>query len=284
MRWHYSYGSQDGKTRHPVDSFAWKTIDRKWPDFASEPRNLRFGLATDGFNPFKNMSSSYSCWPVVLAIYNLPPHICMSQENLLLTLLIRGPSQPGNDIDVYLQPLIDDLKELWSSGVDIFDGFTNRMFNMKAVLMWTINDFQAYGNLAGCTTKGKFACPTCGLDTCSLWLRYSKKLIYNCHRRFLPQHHKWRGDAKSFDGTIEERKPPKLVNGKEISMCLNRVINDWGKGKNKDKKSRKRKKQSVPMTMWKKKSIFFDLSYWEVSPIPLLNISYVVLFDFPLKL
>ena len=81
LRWHYSHCSQDEKLRHPVDSFARNTIDRKWPDFASKSRNLRFGLATDGFNPFRNMRSHYSCWPVVLPIYNFPPHICISQEN-----------------------------------------------------------------------------------------------------------------------------------------------------------------------------------------------------------
>ena len=60
LRWHYNHISQDGKMRHPVDSFAWDTINKKWLDFASEPRNLRLGLATDGFNPFNNLSTQYS--------------------------------------------------------------------------------------------------------------------------------------------------------------------------------------------------------------------------------
>ncbi|KAG8490766.1 hypothetical protein CXB51_013918 [Gossypium anomalum] len=44
-----------------------KTVDSmsKFPSFASDPRNVRLGLAADGFNPFKIMSTSYSTWPVL---------------------------------------------------------------------------------------------------------------------------------------------------------------------------------------------------------------------------
>lgn len=121
LLWHAKNQSQDGKMRHSVDSPAWKTIDRKWPKFAADPRNLRLGLTTDGFNPFRDLSSRYSCWPVILVTYNLPPWLCMLQENIMLTLLIPGPKQPGNDIDVYLEPLIEELNELWNNGVNMYD-------------------------------------------------------------------------------------------------------------------------------------------------------------------
>ncbi|XP_004301411.1 PREDICTED: uncharacterized protein LOC101302366 [Fragaria vesca subsp. vesca] len=159
LTWHSTHHSQDGMMRHPVDSIQWCTVDQKWPSFASEPRNLRFGLATDGFNPYKNLSSTHSIWPVILVIYNLSPNVCMSSENLMLSLLIPGPKQPGNDIDVYLEPLIDDLKELWTNGVEMYDAYNRATFYLKAILLWTINDFPTYGNLAGLTTKGEFACP-----------------------------------------------------------------------------------------------------------------------------
>jgi len=32
-------------------------------------------------------------------------------------------------------------------------------FFMKAALMWTINDFPAYGMLSGWSTHGRLACP-----------------------------------------------------------------------------------------------------------------------------
>ncbi|XP_073313448.1 uncharacterized protein [Primulina huaijiensis] len=117
--------------RHPVDLVAWDTINHKWPNFASDPRNLRLGLATDGFNLFGDLSSRYSCWPVILVNYNLPSLMCMTKENLMLTLLIPGPKQPGNDIDIYLEPLVEDLKELWDTGVEAYDAFNKSMFNLK---------------------------------------------------------------------------------------------------------------------------------------------------------
>jgi len=45
---------------HPADGEAWKAFDRREPSFAEDPRNLRLALATDGFNPFGNMSTQYS--------------------------------------------------------------------------------------------------------------------------------------------------------------------------------------------------------------------------------
>ncbi|XP_050387377.1 uncharacterized protein LOC126803646 [Argentina anserina] len=161
LTWHSSHHSQDGMMRHPVDSVQWSFIDKKWAAFASDPRNLRFGLATDGFNPFSEKSTKHSTWPVILVIYNLPPNVCMSSENLMLSLLIPGPRQPGNDIDVYLQPLRDDLVKLWN-GVEMYDAYSKAMFNLRAILLWTINDFPAYGNLSGLAVKGEFGCPVCG--------------------------------------------------------------------------------------------------------------------------
>ncbi|KAA0058913.1 transposase [Cucumis melo var. makuwa] len=51
LTWHASERIEDGKLRHPADSPAWKLVDFKWPDFVSEPRNLRLALSADGVNP-----------------------------------------------------------------------------------------------------------------------------------------------------------------------------------------------------------------------------------------
>ena len=42
---------------------------------------------------------------------------------MMLSMMISGPRQLGNDIDVYLSPLIEDLTKLWDKGVDVFDGY-----------------------------------------------------------------------------------------------------------------------------------------------------------------
>ncbi|RVW86256.1 hypothetical protein CK203_043280 [Vitis vinifera] len=144
--WHAQEREFDGKLRHPSDSPSWKLVNHRWPDFASKPRNLRLAISADGINPHSSMSSRHSCWPIIMVIYNLPPWLCMKRKFMMLSLLISGPRQPGNDIDVYLAPFLDDLKLLWEVGVESYDAHQQELFTLRAVLLWTINDFPAYGN------------------------------------------------------------------------------------------------------------------------------------------
>ncbi|GJT73524.1 zinc finger, PHD-type containing protein [Tanacetum coccineum] len=170
MIWHATGKcTEPGKMQHPVDGGAWKKFDTKYPDFAKEPRNVRLGLAADGFNPFGNLSQAYSMWPVILTTYNLPPWLCMKESSFMLTLLIPGPKSPGKDIDVYLRPLIEDLKVLWDrKGVETIDVASGQKFNMRAMVLWTINDFPARSSLSGWSGQGYKACPTCNEDTPSV--------------------------------------------------------------------------------------------------------------------
>ena len=52
---------------------------------------------------------------------------------MMLTLLISGPKQPGNDIDFYLAPLIDDLKILWEAGIEAYNAYRQESFTLKAI-------------------------------------------------------------------------------------------------------------------------------------------------------
>ncbi|GJU07592.1 hypothetical protein Tco_1124022 [Tanacetum coccineum] len=78
------------KSSHTAKEMTWHATGKCTEP---EPRNVRLGLAADGFNPFAT-----------------------------LTLIIHGPKSLGKDIDVYLRPLIDDLKDLWAKpGVETID-------------------------------------------------------------------------------------------------------------------------------------------------------------------
>ena len=124
MRWHHENRSNDEVLRHPADAEAWKSFDRTHESFSLDPRNVRLGLANDGFNHFGNMSVSYSCWLVVRLPYNIPSWMCMKEPYLFMSLLIPSQKGPGNDINVFLRPLIDELKELWEKGVETYDAST----------------------------------------------------------------------------------------------------------------------------------------------------------------
>jgi len=47
---------------------------------------------------------------------------------------------PKAGIDVFLEPLINELKKLWSV-IPTYDISRNQNFIMRAALIWTINDF-----------------------------------------------------------------------------------------------------------------------------------------------
>lgn len=114
MIWHEKERVEEpGVLRHHADGLAWKDFDNKYPDFEAEPRNVRLGLAAEGFNPMEKKSLLYSMWPVVLTTYNLCPWLCMKSEYMVLTMFILGRKSPRKDMDVFLPPLIEELNELW---------------------------------------------------------------------------------------------------------------------------------------------------------------------------
>ena len=119
---------------------------------------------------------------------------------MMLFLLIYGPRQPGNDINIYLASLIDDLITLWEAEVPVYDAHQQEFFTLRVVLLWTINDFPAYGNLSGCTVKGYYRCSICEEETYSCKLKHGKKNSYTGHKRFLPRKDPYRKQRKAFDG------------------------------------------------------------------------------------
>jgi len=149
-------------------------------NFGNEARNLRLGLSSDGINPFGNLSTNYSSWLVLLMIYNLLPWLCMKQKYIMLCMMIAGPRQLRNDIDVYLTPLIEDLTKLWD-GVDVWDGNLRQTFRLRAMVFCIINDYPAYGNLSGYSVKGHHTCSICEKNTSFFQLKHGKKTVYTRH-------------------------------------------------------------------------------------------------------
>ena len=281
LRWHFSNASTDGTMRHPVDSATWAQVNDQWPEFAADPRNLRLGLSTDGMNPFAMQNTKYSTWPVFLVNYNLPPTLCMKAENIMLSLLIPGPSAPSNSIDVYLQPLIDDLKDLWNEGLQVYDSLSKENFIVRAMLLWTISDYPGLGTLAGCKVKGKQTCNVCGKDTPFRWLKFSRKNVYMGNRKRLRPGHPYRRKKGWFDNSVEEGFARRIQTGSEIFETLKDFINDFGRPLEK-KTKRKRSnlvdneeisqeecEEDSDKWRWKKLSILFELPYWKVANLRL---------------
>ncbi|WVZ90291.1 hypothetical protein U9M48_036601 [Paspalum notatum var. saurae] len=214
IRWHKEENKQDDTLRHPADGSQWRKIDRTYPDFAKDARNIRFGLSTDGMNPFNEMSS-HSTWPVTLCMYNLPPWLCVKRKFIMMPALIQGPKQPGNDIDVYLQPLVEELLLLW----------TEEAFDLWVLLFVTINDWPALANLSGQSNKGFKACVHCLDETDSTYLKHCRKVVYvGGHRRFLGGKHPVRKKGKHFNGKEENRDKPIHHSGKVVFEMVKSLL------------------------------------------------------------
>ncbi|KAG8366038.1 hypothetical protein BUALT_Bualt17G0034500 [Buddleja alternifolia] len=265
MSWHKDSPCEDGKLCHPRDGEAWKHFDRTHPTFADEARNVRLALSSDGFNPHNQTSRPYSCWSVIVTPYNLPPWMCMDQPYMFLTLLVPGPRSPGKSLDVYLQPLIDELETLWNDGVETYDVFKKQNFQMKAALMWTISDFPAYGMLSGWSTHGKLACPYCMNGIKSFRLKHGgKPCFFDCHRQFLPLDHPYKYQKDNFTkGRLEMDSPLIRLTGEELEAAVASLPNiQFGKTKDKE-----RIEGFGETHNWLKRSIFWDLPYWNTNLI-----------------
>ena len=260
MRWHKEERKRDGMLRHPADGSQWRNIDRAFPEFDADTRNVRLGLSTDGMNPFGDMSSTHSTWPVTVCIYNLPPWLCMKRKFIMMPVLIQGPKQPGNDIDVYLRPLVDELLQLWKEeGVSMWDEYKQEEFDLRALLFISINDWPALSNLSGQTNKGYKACTHCYEDTESIYLKHCKKVVYMGHRRFLPTKHELRKKCPHFGGNADHRAKPVHRNGQDVFDMVKDVEVIFGKG---DGSQPVKTGEDGRAAMWKKKSIFWELPYW----------------------
>ena len=189
--------------------------------------------------------------------------MCMKDEYMFLTVIVPGPRNPKEKLDVFLQPLIAELKDLWDVGVQTYDSFSKQNFQMRASLLWTISDFPAYSMLSGWSTAGKLACPYCMDYSDAFTLtKGGKTSWFDNHRKFLSPDHPFRRNKKGFmkGRAVHERAQPvrsgveilEQIEGYELKKVTEldadqinaRIIRNHKCG-------------------WKKRSIFWDLPYWK---------------------
>jgi hypothetical protein len=164
---------------------------------------------------------------------HLQPSSLVGQKRkyLLLTVLISRPRQPGVDIDVFLEPLMQEMQNLWE-GVAMWDEFRKEDFTLRAMIFVTINDYPALFALSG-QFKGKVGCVMCLDETSHLFLAASNKLVYMRHRRFLPKRHKYRKIEMNqyFDKRDETKStaPSGTSVGKRVFLIVNKINFVFGK-------------------------------------------------------
>jgi len=168
-------------------------------------------------------------------------------------------------MDVFLEPLMEEMKMLWEKGVQMLDEYRKESFTLRAIIFVMINDYPALFILLG-QFKGKVGCMVCIDGTHYVSLNASKKIVHMRHRRFLSKGHKYRLKKmdKYFDYNDERNSDAPLGNskGQRVFKIVTNIKFVFGK-KTKDGKTRKDVK-STPRATFKKKSIFFEcLPYWK---------------------
>lgn len=271
---HTKHVSHDNIMRSVVDSPAWKHIntDVAFNNFGADNRNLRLALALDGVNPYKLNNTNWSTWPVLILIYNFEPWFVTKKFFISLCILISGKQSPtAKNIDVFLRPLLNELLQLWRgvAAVDFSTPEESQRFNLRALLMWTISDFPAYGLISGLCCKGYKGCPCCGPSTEARMAKTGEllpdrttrgsKIVYGGIRRYLARHHPYRRN-KRFNGEHEYRAKPPVVTGVDVIRYAAWRQSYLDLGGKEDGKY-----DPVHTTGVKRLSALFELPYWQVT-------------------
>ena len=152
----HSSNSGDGILVSDIhQSPAWATKYDKEESFQGDPRGISLAFCSDGMNPFAKEGLSYSMWPIVLTVLNLPRHIRNLAGSVLLTGIIPGRSEPKS-MDPYLDVLVDELVEM--NDAVVYDGYQDESFKLKAEILMHVLDypgqnkvFHCQGNSVVCT-------------------------------------------------------------------------------------------------------------------------------------
>jgi hypothetical protein len=146
--------------------------------------------------------------------------------------LIPGTQQPGNDIDTYFRPLVEDLKELWyNNEVQISDEHKREYFGLKAILFMIVSDSPVVHNLFRQSKKVGCGCSHCFRETDAQYLSESQKTVYMGHRCYVLMKHQFRSMKNQFNGNTKNRCPPPHLIGYEVYEMVNDVHVVLGKRK-----------------------------------------------------
>jgi hypothetical protein len=142
---------------------------------------------------------------------------------------MQGPKHPSIDIDVFLEPLMEEMEKFWKHGVEMWDEFRRETFTLKAIIFVIINDYPTLFSLSS-QKKGKTGCVVCLNGTIFVYLKGSKKTVYMGHRRWLIKTHKYRKMANSFDGKNEKDSfGPQPATGRTVFEMCQKVKFKFGK-------------------------------------------------------
>src|SRR5215216_6188420 len=182
----------------------------------------------------------------------------------MMALLISGPKSPRKDLDLFMEPLVEELQQLWR-GVLTRHLYSSPPANffLRAVIIWCIHDYPALGTMSGRTTHGYNACVRCDRNPLSYTIL--SKICYIGHRHFLAKDklRPTKYQRYVFNAKHENRDAPKRLTVDELLVELEKVRHitpgnhpDDGSGKRKHGRAEERLLFIHRSTLW-------DLGYWK---------------------
>lgn len=129
--------------------------------FQGDHRGIALALCTDGVNPFSHLRVSYSMWPIMLTLLNLPRHMRHDFNNILLVGIVPGNGRKEpKDINPYLEIVVDELLQL--STMTLFDSYQKAPFQLKIEVLSHILDYPGIEKVLSVTGAGAYkGCAWC---------------------------------------------------------------------------------------------------------------------------
>ncbi len=162
------HATSNGPAMYDIhQSPAWKAAYSIEGIFGGDDRGVALGLCTDGVNPFSHHHVSYSMWPIMISLLNLPRHMRNVFGNLVLMGIIPGNgTKEAKTLNPYLNVLVDEL--LYISNATIYDSYQEAPFQVKVSILHYILDYPgickvfhvcgsgAYKGCVFCDITGKY--------------------------------------------------------------------------------------------------------------------------------
>lgn len=181
----HSQIERDLKIYDIQQSAAWDAAYSTNGIFGGDPRGISLAMCTDGVNPFAHNKVTYSMWPMMLTLLNLPRKTRNKFSSILLVGIIpaNGAKEPYT-LQPYIDILVDEILELSSS--TIFDAYKNAPFSCKVDILLYILDYPGISKVMSVVGSGGYQ----GCTFCDIRGEYNKdlsKIVYLKNRTFLPQ-------------------------------------------------------------------------------------------------
>ena len=86
----------------------------------------------------------------------------------------NNPGYPGKDFHIFMQPVYDELNELFDTGMSTYDASRDDRFQLYATILHTVSDYPGTGILAQYSAMGQLGCVSCEGETSSRRLKFKQ--------------------------------------------------------------------------------------------------------------